>query len=81
MRSLTFSAADLVWRAKQKFDDEKNRFCYHDYDAALDDALFDLKQELDGLRERVDEVQNTDPSVFTAPDYPDWDALAKRVSE
>jgi len=78
-KTLTFTSADLVRRAEEKFKDPKNTFCHNDYDAALDDALLSMKQELDDLREGVDEVMHTDPNCFTCPDYPDWDLLVERL--
>lgn len=79
MKPLTFTAAELVRRAQQKFQDEKNEFCYQQYDEALDDALLSMKGELDDLREHVDNVLHAEPHCFTAPDYPDWDLLVERV--
>lgn len=77
--TLTFTVTELVRRAEQKFHDAQNRFCYHDYDAALDDALLSMKEEIAALREAVDAVMGTDPNAFTCPDYPDWQLLAERV--
>lgn len=54
MKSITFTAKELVSRAEEKFQNEKNTFCYHDFDASLDDAMYEMKQELAELQKEVE---------------------------
>ena len=80
-KSVTFTAADLLRRAQEKYEDPKNNFCHDDYDAALDDALLGMKQELDEMREDIDDILQNDPEAFSTPDDPDWDRLVRKVTE
>ena len=78
MKTLTFTAVDLLYRAQEKFQDPKNSFCHGDLDAALDDALLEMKWEIATLRVEVDRAL-AEPDAMQTPDLPDWEKLVARL--
>lgn len=77
-RSAVFTAAELVRRAKEKYEDQNNGFCFGQLDYALDAALLDMKNELAELHETVEEKSE---GFMLTPDHPDWEKLERAVEE